>query len=115
MPRLSEGKWETIVALREAGFSWKKIAVQLKVNRSTAQAVVSRHSLRGIVANKHACGRPPKVTEQALCIIKRHVQNNRLLSTAQLTAWYNNGRPSNDWLSRMTMRRTLYKSGFHCR
>jgi transposase len=107
MTRLSEGTKHQIIALRDSGMSWGKIALQLLLSRSTVCYVYAKKIATGDVCNKKAEGRPRKVTLSAERLIRRDVKRHRTSTIPEFTAHYNNGRSSGDKISCITMRRTL--------
>jgi predicted ArsR family transcriptional regulator len=115
MPRLSESQKHSIVALREASLSWNQIAKQLKILRSTVRAVFAKNLLHGDVANRKVSGRPTKVSPSGERFISRIAKKYPQASVSQITMTYNSGRTLHDNISSMTMRRKLYKCGFHKR
>jgi transposase len=96
MARLPDCVKQQIIALRQAGRSWKQICTQLDVKQSTAWNSVAKWKATGSVNNKAPNGRPRKITPRAERKVSMCIHHNQRASLSEIIASYNVDLPFRD-------------------
>jgi transposase len=112
MARLPDCVKQQIIALRQAGRSWKQICTQLDVKQSTAWNSVAKWKATGSVNNKAPNGRPRKITPRAERKVSMCIHHNQRASLSEIIASYNVDLPFRDRVCSRTVQRALHRLGY---
>jgi transposase len=107
MHRLSQEAKGAIVALRAAGKSFGKIAIQIGVPKSSCIRWCQLLQQRGSLKNKVSPGRPRKVTPAGERRIARLAIGNRKMSLHGITQQFNASVDEDQRISSHTVQRSL--------
>lgn len=110
---LSVDTREAIISLYYSGIRQAEISRRLNIPRTTITSVVDRFRKRGSLQNKPRKGAPSKLDGRDIRTLLRLVKNNRGKSLSEITAIFNENRPS--IVSKRTIQRILYCNNFHRR
>ena len=107
---LSDFESDTVIGCYLSNKSVRQISALLEMPQSTVSAVIVKWKRLGATATQPRSGRPHKLTDRDLRVLKRGAWKNHLLLVATLTTEFQTASGSN--ISTSTIRRELHEMGF---
>lgn len=111
---LSEAERGMIIGAHRFGHSIREISGKFRIPQSTVRDVLAKWENEGVTKPQPRPGRPSKFTERDRRCLRRVVKSNRQTSLDNIAAQFRSTSGSDD-ISNRTIRRELFKMGFHGR